>query len=105
MAPVICAELFGQAHLGTIYNLVGLAPAAGSFAFSAGVASFFYRRAGAGSAGSGSPACPSAKPGVCFGGACYDTTFTITAATCVVGALLAAALSLRSAGFYRGLRE
>lgn len=101
LMPVLCAELFGERSLGTIYSLFSLAPASASFAVTVGVATTVYA---AHTPKHAPPLCAATvdmDDGKCFGAGCYQTTFVVTLAMCVGGSLLAFILARRMKPFYR----
>jgi MFS family permease len=101
LMPVLVAELFGERSIGTIYTIIGLAPASASFAVTVGVASTVYQ---AHVPPHAPPLCVQTvgmQDGKCFGLACYRDTFLITTGLCVVGAVCAFVLAARMRPFYR----
>jgi len=101
LMPVLVAELFGEASIGTIYTIIGLAPASASFAVTVGVASPVYK---AHVPPNPPPLCVHMQRGKCFGLPCYKDTFLITTGLCVLGACLALVLAARMRPFYRRVR-
>ena len=101
LMPVLVAELFGEKSIGTIYTIIGLAPASASFAVTVGVASTVYK---AHVPPHAPPQCVDMQDGKCFGPECYQDTFLITAGLCVLGSLLALVLAARMRPFYRRAR-
>ncbi|KAM0912446.1 hypothetical protein ACQ4PT_012792 [Festuca glaucescens] len=78
------SELFGAKNFGVNHNIMVSNIPMGSLCFGYFAALLYQREAGArGSA-------------ICSGASCYQTTFTIWGATCVVGTLLCVALYVRS---------
>jgi len=99
--PVLVAELFGEKSIGTIYTIIGLAPASASFAVTVGVASSVYKAHVPPHAPPLCKATVGMQDGKCFGLLCYQDTFLTTASLCVVGSVLSALLAGRMRPFYK----
>ena len=101
LMPVLVAELFGERAIGTIYTIIGLAPASASFAVTVGVASTVYQ---AHVPPHAPPLCKDTvgmQDGKCFGLLCYQDTFLITTGLCIFGSALSGVLAVRMRSFYR----
>lgn len=87
--PVLTREFYGEKYWGTNLAILGLGSALGSFLFATEMAGRIYQ----------SHVAPGSLD--CFGTGCFQMTFWIGAACCVVAALLSLVLYARSRGLYQ----
>ncbi|MCO5581258.1 hypothetical protein L7F22_035136 [Adiantum nelumboides] len=88
--PAAVSELFGLQNFGVLYNVVTIANPAGSPIYSTFIAGPVYDRQAREQGSS-----------TCEGTICFETTFFVMAAVCVIGASLSIALAIRTRSFYR----
>ena len=93
LLPTLVAELFGVAHLASIYNTLTLAVTSSSLLIATLLASTIYD----------SHVVPPAKQ--CYGDECYHLTHLIVAGICAVGVLATELLAVRTRVFYSGIAE
>ncbi|CAL1368013.1 unnamed protein product [Linum trigynum] len=94
LMPTICAEIFGVAHLGTIFNTVAVASPLGSYVFSVRIIGYVYDEVAREKGGGG---------GDCFGSRCFMASFLIMAGVAFFGCLVAILLFFRTRRFYRSV--
>ncbi|CAN1836285.1 Protein NUCLEAR FUSION DEFECTIVE 4 [Linum perenne] len=94
LMPTICSEIFGVAHMGTIFNTIAVASPLGSYVFSVRVIGFLYDREVAKKDGEGGG-------GECVGTRCFMLSFFIMACMAFFGSLVAMVLFFRTRRFYR----
>ncbi|CAN0900748.1 Protein NUCLEAR FUSION DEFECTIVE 4 [Linum grandiflorum] len=89
LMPTICSEIFGVAHMGTIFNTIAVASPLGSYVFSVRVIGYLYDR--------------QVDEGECMGSRCFMLSFLIMAAMAFFGSLVAVGLFFRTRRFYRAM--
>jgi Nodulin-like len=92
LAPVVAGDLFGEALAGSLYGFVGASPAVGSFFLNTLVTGRVYDHHAV--------RVPDSPTPVCFGDACFRTTFLVSGAACAAGSLAAAWLVRRTRHMY-----
>lgn len=106
ITPPILSEMYGNAHFGAIYTANALAEGAGSYAMATWLFSAVYEQGidknngsdiGSGSDGSAN------ESKDCFGRQCFLVTAWVSAAVCVVSALLCTWLGRRTQHRYNAL--
>jgi len=102
LMPVLTAEIVGEKNLGTVYNIMSLAPAASVYVNTVLLASSVY-------AAHTPPHAPQLcaetvgmADGKCFGRECYGLTLRLTAGLGLLGAACALVLAWRMRFFYAG---
>ncbi|KAM6569873.1 hypothetical protein CsatB_017858 [Cannabis sativa] len=88
LMPTIASEIFGVAHLGTIFNTITIASPVGSYIFSVRVIGYIYDKEA------------SAEGNTCVGRHCFMLSFLIMAFATLVGSLAALGLFFRTRNFY-----
>ena len=89
LIPPMTIELFGEKHVGLNYQLLGLAPAAGSVLANVVLASNVYQaHAIAGST-------------LCCGTSCFETTHIVLSGVALVGIVSSLCVHLRTRSFYQ----
>ncbi|XP_060968053.1 protein NUCLEAR FUSION DEFECTIVE 4-like [Cannabis sativa] len=88
LMPTIASEIFGVAHLGTIFNTITIASPVGSYIFSVRVIGYIYDKEA------------SADGNTCVGRHCFMLSFLIMAFATLVGSLAALGLFFRTRNFY-----
>ncbi len=90
LIPPMCIELFGAKNVGLNYQMLGLAPAAGSVLASVVLAGSVYQA--------------HTIPGttLCCGPACFGLTHWVTSGAALLGALAAVGLYFRTRSWYAG---
>ncbi|MCO5585708.1 hypothetical protein L7F22_039644 [Adiantum nelumboides] len=88
--PAAVSELFGLQNFGILYNVVTIANPAGSLIYSTFITGPVYDRQAREQGSS-----------TCEGTICFETTFFVMAAVCVIGSSLSIALAIRTRSFYR----
>uniref|UniRef100_A0A803P4R8 Nodulin-like domain-containing protein n=1 Tax=Cannabis sativa TaxID=3483 RepID=A0A803P4R8_CANSA len=88
LMPTIASEIFGVAHLGTIFNTITIASPVGSYIFSVRVIGYIYDKEASG------------EGNTCVGRHCFMLSFLIMAFATLVGSLAALGLFFRTRNFY-----
>ncbi|KDP31187.1 hypothetical protein JCGZ_11563 [Jatropha curcas] len=88
LMPTIASEIFGVAHMGTIFNTITIASPVGSYIFSVKVVGYIYDREASGEGSS------------CSGTHCFMLSFLIMASATFLGSLAALGLFFRTKSFY-----
>jgi MFS family permease len=91
LMPTITSEIFGVAHMGTIFNTIAIASPVGSYTFSVRVIGFIYDKVGSG------------ENNTCFGSRCFMLSFMIMASVAFFGVLVALLLFFRTRRFYKSV--
>uniref|UniRef100_A0A7S3PJP0 Major facilitator superfamily (MFS) profile domain-containing protein n=2 Tax=Aplanochytrium stocchinoi TaxID=215587 RepID=A0A7S3PJP0_9STRA len=91
LGPTLCAELFGTTHYGKNYALLNLAPALGGYVVSVCIAGYLYDFYGEVDEDGST---------TCIGKNCFESTFLISAALCVVGIFSCLMLQRRTQQWY-----
>ncbi|KAL0421864.1 UNVERIFIED_CONTAM: hypothetical protein Slati_3209300 [Sesamum latifolium] len=89
LMPTIASEIFGKAHLGTIFNTITIAGPVGSYILSVRVVGYIYDKEA------------SEHGGTCIGTRCFMLSFIIMASVTVSGFLVALGLLLKTRNFYK----
>ncbi|KAL0384993.1 UNVERIFIED_CONTAM: hypothetical protein Sradi_2893600 [Sesamum radiatum] len=89
LMPTIASEIFGKAHLGTIFNTITIAGPLGSYVLSVRVVGYIYDKEA------------SEHGGTCIGTRCFMLAFIIMASVTVSGFLVALGLLLKTRNFYK----
>ena len=89
LIPPMTIELFGEKHVGLNYQLLGLAPAAGSVLANVVLASNVYQQ----------HVIPNTT--LCCGRSCFNATHAVLSGVAVVGAVSALCLHFRTRSFYK----
>ncbi|KAL0364638.1 UNVERIFIED_CONTAM: hypothetical protein Sangu_0561400 [Sesamum angustifolium] len=89
LMPTIASEIFGKAHLGTIFNTITIAGPVGSYILSVKVVGYIYDKEA------------SEHGGTCIGTRCFMLAFIIMASVTVSGFLVALGLFLKTRNFYK----
>lgn len=89
LMPTIASEIFGKAHLGTIFNTITIAGPVGSYILSVRVVGYIYDKEA------------SEHGGACIGTRCFMLAFIIMASVTVSGFLVALGLLLKTRNFYK----
>ncbi|KAL0357527.1 UNVERIFIED_CONTAM: hypothetical protein Scaly_1438400 [Sesamum calycinum] len=89
LMPTIASEIFGKAHLGTIFNTITIAGPVGSYILSVKVVGYIYDKEA------------SEHGGTCIGTRCFMLAFVIMASVTVSGFLVALGLFLKTRNFYK----
>ena len=87
IGPALINELFGDKAFGSIYQTLNLAPALGSYMFSAVLAAKFYEE-------------NADSNNLCCGQVCYRTTHLITACCTACGVIIMFCLHLKVKSYY-----
>lgn len=87
LMPTIASEIFGVAHLGTIFNTITIASPLGSYILSVRVVGYIYDKETSGEG--------------CTGTHCFMSSFFIMASTTFLGFLVALGLFFRTRTFYK----
>ena len=88
LMPTIVSEIFGVAHMGTIFNTITFACPVGSYIFSVRVIGYIYDKEA------------SSKGNKCVGKHCFMLSFLIMASATLLGSLAALVLFFRTRNFY-----
>ncbi|KMZ65092.1 Nodulin-like / Major Facilitator Superfamily protein [Zostera marina] len=92
LMPTITSELFGMAHLGTIFNTISVASPLGSYVLSVKVTGYLFDKVEEEQASDD-----------CSGPQCFRLSFMIMAVVALNGCAFSSALFLRTRKFYREL--
>ncbi|XP_028784079.1 protein NUCLEAR FUSION DEFECTIVE 4 [Neltuma alba] len=87
LMPTITSEIFGLAHMGSIFNTITIASPVGSYIFSVRVVGYVYDK-------------EASEGYTCSGTHCFMLSFLIMASAAVLGSLAALGLFFRTKGFY-----
>ncbi|EXB42056.1 putative transporter MCH1 [Morus notabilis] len=88
LMPTITSEIFGVAHMGTIFNTITIASPVGSYIFSVRVIGYIYDKEASG------------EGNICVGKHCFVLSFLIMASATLFGSLAALSLFFRTRNFY-----
>ncbi|PON93316.1 Major facilitator [Trema orientale] len=88
LMPTIVSEIFGVAHMGTIFNTITIASPVGSYIFSVRVIGYIYDKEA------------SAEGKTCVGKHCFMLSYLIMASATFLGSLVALVLFFRTRSFY-----
>lgn len=88
LMPTIASEIFGKAHLGTIFNTITIAGPIGSYVLSVRVVGYIYDKEA------------SEYGGTCIGTRCFMLAFIIMASVTFSGFLVGLGLLLKTRNFY-----
>lgn len=88
LMPTITSEIFGVAHMGTIFNTITIASPVGSYIFSVRVIGYLYDKEA------------SDEGNTCVGKHCFMLSFLIMAFATLLGSLAALGLFFRTRSFY-----
>ncbi|RZC87456.1 hypothetical protein C5167_035997 [Papaver somniferum] len=91
LMPTITSEIFGVAHMGTIFNTIAVASPIGSYILSVRVVGYIYD----------AEAAIDDDGTVCKGAHCFMVSFFIMAVVSILGFLIALALFFRTRRFYK----
>ncbi|OVA15348.1 Nodulin-like [Macleaya cordata] len=91
LMPTITSEIFGVAHMGTIFNTISVASPIGSYILSVRVVGFIYDK----------EAAIDDDGTVCRGPHCFMLSFLIMATVSLLGFLIALGLFFRTRRFYK----
>lgn len=80
----VTSDIFGSKYIGSNYGFIDLAPAVGSYVFSTGLIALFYPSP----APAGDTTGGGTGTGTCYGSSCFQTPFQITAACCLLSAVV-----------------
>lgn len=87
LMPTITSEIFGVAHMGSIFNTITIASPVGSYVFSVRVVGYIYDK-------------EASERHTCTGTHCFMLSFLIMASASILGSLAALCLFLRTKSFY-----
>lgn len=88
LMPTITSEIFGVAHMGTIFNTIAIASPVGSYIFSVRVIGYIYDKIA------------SDEHNSCRGAHCFMLSFLIMASVAIFGCVIAFLLFFRTRRFY-----
>ncbi|KAL2459421.1 Nodulin-like/Major Facilitator Superfamily protein [Forsythia ovata] len=89
LMPTITSEIFGVAHMGTLFNTIAVASPVGSYILSVRVIGYIYDKEASGEGNS------------CSGTHCFMISFFILASVSLFGFLVALVLFIKTRGLYR----
>lgn len=87
LMPTITSEIFGLAHMGSIFNTIAIAGPVGSYIFSVRVVGYIYDQ-------------EASEGYTCTGTRCFMLSFLIMASAAILGSLAALGLYFRTKSFY-----
>ncbi|KAF7806147.1 protein NUCLEAR FUSION DEFECTIVE 4-like [Senna tora] len=87
LMPTITSEIFGVAHMGSIFNTITIASPVGSYIFSVRVVGYIYDK-------------EASEGYTCTGIHCFMLSFLIMASATILGSLAALGLFFRTKSFY-----